>query len=184
MPRWRFPYSIPVHDCLSMQLATPAAAHQICNVLLLSELKSLAEAYPEIERPNELIKLIKEALKLHKEGATPNRTTRINSRLTKLLDQDLSKAPRKIAALWKRLNKHKEKIFLFLQYPDKEVPPENNGSERAIRNVKIKIKVSGQFNSGNGAEDYATTRSVIDTAIKQSQNIHDELVKIISARFN
>lgn len=179
-----FPYSILVHDCLSMQLATPAAAHQICNVHLLRELKAIVEAYPEIEWSKELIKLIKDALKLHKEGATPNRTTRINNRLTKLLDQDMSKAPGKLPALWKRLNKHKEKVFLFLQYPDKEVPPENNGSERAIRNVKVKIKVSGQFKSGDGAEDYATIRSVIDTAIKQSKNVHDELVEIISARFN
>ncbi|WP_091398774.1 IS66 family transposase [Arachidicoccus rhizosphaerae] len=179
-----FPYSILVHDCLSMQLATPAAAHQICNVHLLRELKAAVEAHPEIEWPKELTKLIKDAIKLHKDGTTPNRTTRINNRLTKLLDQDQSEALGKIPALWKRLNKHKEKVFLFLQYPDKEVPPDNNGAERSIRNVKVKIKVSGQFNSGNGAEDYATARSVIDTAIKQSKNVHEELVKIISARFN
>jgi len=55
----------------------------------------------------------------------------------------------------------------------------DNGSERAIRNVKVKVKVSGQIKSGGGAMDYATIRSVIDSAIKQSQNVHDELVKII-----
>lgn len=179
-----FPYSILVHDCLSMQLATPAAAHQICNVHLLRELKSILEAHPEIEWSKELIKLIKDAIKLHKAGSTPNRTTRINNRLIKLLDRNMSKAPGKIPALWKRLKKHKEKVFLFLQYPDREVPPENNASERSIRNVKVKVKVSGQFKSGDGAQDYAAARSVIDTAIKQSKNVHDELVGIISARFN
>lgn len=179
-----FPYSILVHDCLSMQLATPAAAHQICNVHLLRELKAILEAHPENEWSKELIKLIKDALKLHKAASTPNRATRINNRLTKLLDQDMSKAPEKIPALWKRLKKHRDKVFLFLQYPDKEVPPENNGSERAIRNVKVKIKVSGQFKSGDGAQDYATARSIIDTAIKQSKNVHDGLVAIISERFN
>jgi transposase len=179
-----FPYCILVHDCLSMQLATPAAAHQICNVHLLRELKAIVEAHPEIEWSKEVIKLIKDALKLHKEGATPNRTTRINNRLIKMLDQDMSKAPGKVPALWKRLKKHKDKVFLFLQYPDKEVPPQNNGSERAIRNVKVKIKVSGQFKSGDGAQDYATIRSIIDTAIKQSKNVHDELAGIICSRFN
>ena len=167
-----------------MQLATPAAAHQICNVHLLRELKAIIEAHPELEWSKELTKLIKDALKLHRDGTTPNKATRINNRLTKLLDPDMSKAPGKIPALWKRLKKHKEKVFLFLQYQDKEVPPENNGSERAIRNVKVKIKVSGQFKSGDGAQDYATARSIIDTAIKQSKNVHDELVEIISARFN
>jgi hypothetical protein len=179
-----FPFSILVHDCLSMQLATPAAAHQICNVHLLRELKAMTEAYPEVEWPKELIKLIKDALKLHKEEPTQNRVTRMNNRLTKLLEQDMSKSPGKMPALWKRLTKHKEKVFLFLQYPNGEVPPENNGSERAIRNVKVKVKVSGQFKSGGGAMDYATIRSVIDSAIKQSQNVHDELVKIIGVRFN
>lgn len=179
-----FPYSILVHDCLSMQLATPAAAHQICNVHLLRELKSILEAHPEIEWSKELVKLIKDALKIHKDGTTPKKAIRINNRLTRLLDQDMSESPGKIPALWKRLKKHKDKVFLFLQYPDKEVPPENNASERSIRNVKVKVKVSGQFKSGDGAQDYATARSIIDTAIKQSKNVHDELVEIISARFN
>lgn len=178
------PYSILVHDCLSMQLATPAAGHQICNVHLLRELKSMMEAHPEIEWSFELIKLIKDAIKLHKDGTTPNRTSRILNRLKKLLDQNMENAPGKIPAMWKRLNKHKDKIFLFLKYPDKKIPPENNAAERAIRNVKVKVKVSGQFKSGGGAEDYAVIRSVIDTANKQKLNIHDELVKITSARFN
>ena len=39
----------------------------------------------------------------------------------------------------------KNHIFTFLEHPN--IPPDNNGSERAIRNVKVKIKVSGQFKS-------------------------------------
>jgi hypothetical protein len=34
----------------------------------------------------------------------------------------------------KRITKYKGYLFNFLNYPD--VPPDNNGSERAIRNVK------------------------------------------------
>lgn len=83
--------------------------------------------------------------------------------------------------MWKRLNKHKDKIFLFLKYPELKIPPENNSSERAIRNVKVKVKVSGQFKSDDGAKDYATIRSIIDTANKQGINIHEELVSIAQA---
>jgi hypothetical protein len=52
-------------------------------------------------------------------------------------------------------------------------PPDNNGSERAIRNVKVKMKVSGQFRNseGKGAERFARIRSVIDTTVKNRQDV-------------
>ena len=50
------------------------------------------------------------------------------------------------------------------------VPPDNNGSERAIRNFKVKQKVSGFFKTDNGAANYAILRSVCDIAIKNKQN--------------
>tara|TARA_R110001583_G_scaffold48651_2_gene152382 strand:+ start:2177 stop:2371 length:195 start_codon:yes stop_codon:yes gene_type:complete len=53
------------------------------------------------------------------------------------------------------------------------VPPDNNASERAIRNVKVKQKVSGQFKTEDGAQVYAIIRSVTDTCIKNGQNILD-----------
>jgi transposase len=46
-----------------------------------------------------------------------------------------------------------------------EIPPDNNGSERAIRNIKVKQKVSGQFKSGQNA--FCVIRSVIDTLLKR-----------------
>ncbi|MDR1666656.1 MAG: transposase, partial [Bacteroidales bacterium] len=69
------------------------------------------------------------------------------------------------------LQKHRQSIFTFLIYPN--VPPDNNGSERAIRNVKVKTKVSGQFRNpeGKGAERFARIRSVIDTALKNNQDV-------------
>tara|TARA_R110002049_G_scaffold303713_1_gene498239 strand:- start:3864 stop:4106 length:243 start_codon:yes stop_codon:yes gene_type:complete len=65
--------------------------------------------------------------------------------------------------------KYKEYILTFLHHFHE--PPDNNASERAIRNVKVKQKVSGQFKTENGAQIYATIRSVTDTCIKNGQNI-------------
>jgi hypothetical protein len=45
--------------------------------------------------------------------------------------------------LVKRLVKQRESIFRFLTRPD--IPADNNASERAIRKVKVKTKVSGRF---------------------------------------
>lgn len=47
----------------------------------------------------------------------------------------------------------------------------NNDSERAIRNIKVKQKVSGQFKSPNGAFIFAVLRSITDTVLKNKQNI-------------
>ena len=42
----------------------------------------------------------------------------------------------------------------------------NNGSDRGIRNIKVKQKVSGQFVSIQKAIDFAVVRPVFDTKIK------------------
>ncbi|MFO7935019.1 MAG: IS66 family transposase, partial [Bacteroidales bacterium] len=46
-----------------------------------------------------------------------------------------------------------------------------NGSERAIRNVKVKQKISGQFKSWKGVENFMVLRSITDTALKNDQNV-------------
>ena len=61
--------------------------------------------------------------------------------------------------------KYRHGIFTFLFHPD--VPPDNNASERAIRNIKVKQKVSGEFRSDRGADIFAIIRSVVDTILKK-----------------
>jgi len=63
----------------------------------------------------------------------------------------------------------KDYVFPFLFFP--EIPPDNNASERAIRNVKVKQKISGQFKTILAAQNFAMIRSIIDTIIKNGQNI-------------
>jgi transposase len=55
------------------------------------------------------------------------------------------------------------------------VPPDNNGSERAVRNIKVKQKISGQFKIEKTAQNFAQIRSVIDTTIKNGLNVLDAL---------
>ena len=84
------------------------------------------------------------------------------------MNESIDKSFKKIIVLQKRLAKYQDYLFLFLK--DELVPPDNNGSERAIRNFKIKQKVSGFFKTVHGAKNYAILRSVCDTAIKNNQN--------------
>ena len=61
----------------------------------------------------------------------------------KLCDVDIHESFEKIKTLQKRLIKYKDYLFLFLE--NILVTPDNNASERAIRNFKVKLKVSGFF---------------------------------------
>lgn len=59
-----------------------------------------------------------------------------------------------------------------------EIPPDNNGSERAIRTIKVKQKVSGQFKTGQ--KSFCVIRSVIDTLIKKKLDVMQTLTQIIA----
>ncbi|MDR1632944.1 MAG: transposase, partial [Dysgonamonadaceae bacterium] len=67
-------------------------------------------------------------------------------------------------------------LFQFLYCSD--VPPDNNASERAVRTFKVKQKVSGLFRSFEGAHAFAVIRSVIDTILKNGQNVVDALTVV------
>lgn len=71
--------------------------------------------------------------------------------------------------LQRRYRKHHAALFVFLHHP--QVPPNNNASERALRNSVIHRKVSGGFRSETGAQAHAIVLSVADTARKRNQDV-------------
>jgi len=172
------PNSILVSDCLSMQLSTPAAAHQVCHVHILRELRAMEENHPEQSWPGKMKDVILKALDLRKYPHSSEKVKAIEKKFERLIKTNQSNAPGKIPAFWKRMNRHEDKVFTFLHY--RMVPAENNAAERAIRNVKVKQKVSGQFKTPKGAHQYAMVRSIIDTMIKQNKNVHEGLSHIAS----
>ena len=107
---------------------------------------------------------------------TLNQRTEFEERLTKLLQEPIHKKYPIALSLQNRLIKYQKHILTFLYYH--EVLPDNNGSERAILNVKVKQKIPGQFKSFSGAETFAILRSVIDTAVKNNLNPLQSLSQI------
>jgi hypothetical protein len=97
------------------------------------------------------------------------RRLQIEKRLDYLLSLNLPKEKKELIRFQKRLNKYRNYLFVFLYR--QEVPPDNNASERAIRNVKIKQKVSTQFRSPEGAARFAILRSVTDTVLKNGLGV-------------
>ena len=76
------------------------------------------------------------------------------------------------------MRKKRSALLRFLDDPD--IPHDNNGSERAIRNIKVKSKISGMFKTEIGADQFAVIRSVIDTFIKRDQEVLTSLFSKLS----
>ncbi len=74
-----------------------------------------------------------------------------------------------------RLRLHKEAVLLFLHNPT--VPFTNNEAERDARMMKLRQTISGGFRTSQGADNFATLRTLIGTARKRGWNILETLVR-------
>lgn len=178
-----FKNSVLVHDCWPCHFNTDAITHQICIAHLLRDLNYLNELYGH--KWSKATKLLFQiALNLEKQMKLPDycghnpRRRQIETRLDFLINYNLpSDKHHELIRFQKRLKKYRGYIFTFLYRP--EVPPDNNASERAIRNIKVKQKVSGLFRSTNGAFRFAVLRSITDTVLKNNLKVLSAL-KIIA----
>jgi transposase len=179
------PKAIICHDAWRAQFSIDCRNHQLCCAHLMRDLNYLNERYKHTWS-KKFQKLLYQALRLKKqmepgdyESKNLERDTIISS-YHKLLDQPPDKKCKELHRFYKRIVKYKDHIFPFLYHHG--VPPDNNASERAIRNIKVKQKISGQFRSMTGARNFAIIRSIIDTLNKRNLNIFQNLQLI--ANFN
>ncbi len=175
-----FPNSTLVHDCWRSHCYTPAKSHQLCLPHLIRELNYLIELGKERWSKKFKEVLLKacrqkeEILKFPKINHKA-KIEEIETQVAELLNKSLSKNKTE-KSFKKRMIKYQPYLLEFLRKI--EVPPDNNSSERAIRNVKVKQKISGQFKTASGANQFAIIRSVIDTCIKRKVNFFQQLTKI------
>jgi len=77
-------------------------------------------------------------------------------------------------------------ILRILEYKDNyfprvvnfELPFSNNLSERSLRGIKSKMKISGQFQSEETAKHYAAVKSYIETCYRNGINETDALIRL------
>lgn len=173
-----FPNATLVSDSWAAQLKTPAKNHQLCLAHLLRELNFFHQMY-NIKWVASMKDILARAIKLKNRMQPEQYDQPFKERsdllieFYALIDQVIPEKYSKILPFQKRLKKRKQEVFNFLFYP--HVPYHNNASERAIRNLKVKQKVSGGFRSERGAEIFAILRSVIDTIIKKGGNPSESL---------
>ena len=79
------------------------------------------------------------------------------------------------ASLIERIRKHYDNYFMWMT--DFSLPTTNNLSERSLRPVKSKMKISGQFESEERADDYAILRTYIETCRRNGINEIEALIR-------
>ena len=165
------PNSAIVSDRWAAQLKTHSKNSQICLAHLLRDLIFLIES-EQLDFATQFKTFIihifesKKILLENNESYAQNSEQAID--LEKTLNQlllisiDKEKYPKSAAF---QISMLKNRNFILPCLYNLEIPPDNNGSERAIRNIKVKQKISGQFKSGQNA--FCVIRSVIDTLLKR-----------------
>jgi hypothetical protein len=119
-----------------------------------------------------LSRLLKDAIRLSekREKMEAIRYDHMKARLYDRLEQFLTASyeDKDAQRLIKRLRRHKQELFTFLEFP--EVCPYNNHAEQQMRKPVLVRKVSQQNRSDEGAKTQAVLMSLFRSAELQGQN--------------
>ena len=170
------PRSILVTDRHSSYFKMDVKGHQICIAHLLRNLIYLSQTVPDSVWPTKMMSLLREAV--HLKHMSPRgcvdakEADGIRGQLDELMDNlpivDDEAQQKTLSDFLLNLMPKKEFMLTFLTNP--AVPADNNASERSVRPVKTKMKVSGQFKNEDGAASYTSLHSIIQTARKNNRD--------------
>jgi transposase len=175
-----------LHDCWGAQNKTPAKQHQHCHPHYQRDLQLSVDLSrcPWAWQVQRLLWKSQRAQKrIWAERFSPHLRVQVQQSYEQVLDRLLTFLPvhPESLKLAKRLRRHREKIFPFLYDPD--IPPDNNSSERAIRNAKLHAKISGGFRSMRGAQRHAVLLSFIETVKKQDRDVLRSIQELLQGTF-
>ena len=169
---------IAVTDRHSAYFAIDFLNNQICLAHLLRNLEYLNDIDKKQTWAKEVQTLLREAIHLRNEK--PADVIPKDSWLTRLddlLKQNLDNLRKEFNELKRGIIKCRNYIFNFLDNP--AIPSDNNGSERGIRKLKVKQKISGCFRSETGADSFHALHSIADTAWKNGQSPLDAILALV-----
>jgi transposase len=154
-----------VSDRFGAQMGWATTGHQACLAHLLRDVQYAIDAGDDLFAPG-IKRLLKDAVAIsHRRDHLKDSTlvvyaAKLESRLDRLLRIEPIAGPgHKLVRI---IKKYRQNLFVFVT--NRELPPTNNGSERALRPCVIFRKITNCFRSHWGARLYADVRSVFETA--------------------
>jgi transposase len=187
---------VAVHDAWGPYDTYADAGHQLCCAHVVRELAGVADISPAgnwcwaSQAAQALVgmqKLVAEAVAAGRESVDPAALAK-QIRLYRCAAQlginhtaaRSSKLMRTHNALARRLLDRQDDYLRFTT--DWRIPADNNGSERDIRMIKLRQKVSGCLRTLTGARQFCAIRSYLGTAAKHGIHFFDALVMLTQGR--
>lgn len=150
-----------IHEEIGQQWAGAMIGHLVAIKSAVKAQKLTAESFPE----QVLRRFEREYQRILEMGRIENPIVICEAGKRKQGRPKKSKA----ANLLERFEKYPGEIFAFMY--DFRVPFDNNLSERDIRMLKVRMKISGTFRSERGGRAFCLIRSYISTARKNAINV-------------
>jgi transposase len=175
--------------------------HGMCNAHILRELVFIHEHHEKawakdmIECLLDAKTLVDQAKNTDLDSLNSEQQNTIKNRYEKIVDQAEEQEPlpepspvkkrgrkkkSKSRNLLERLRDYQSEILAFTT--DFRVPFDNNLSERDIRMIKVKLKISGMFRTMAGAKSFCRLRSYISTAMKNQAPIIQALSDLLHGK--
>jgi transposase len=188
---------VAVHDAWAPYDTYVDVAHQLCCAHAQRELAAVADlAGPDVDwcwaaqAGDALVamqKLVGEAVTAGADALDPDalagQVQLYRSAAQIGLTQTAARSStvmRKHHALARRLRDRQDDYLRFTT--DWRIPADNNGSERDIRMIKLRQKVSGCLRTLTGAKQFCAIRSYLSTAAKHGKHFFDVLIMLTEGR--
>lgn len=157
--------------------------HQVCLAHLLRNAEYLNELDTKQDWSRRFVRLISHAIDLRRAGNITKRKIKVlKTKMKNLLGESLTHLDEEFESFKKGILKVKNYLFTFLS--NLHVPYDNNASERGVRKIKIKQKVSGCFRTNGGADDFAKLHSIVETAMKNGNSKYNAILAVVQQQDN
>jgi transposase len=183
---------VAVHDAWAPYDTYAAPDHQLCCAHALRELQAVTDAAPAgqwcwatqaAEALTAMQDLVREAISQRRGAVDPAALTARVRLFRSAVLAGVSRTAARGGALMRKHNalarRLRDRQGDYLRFTvDFRAPPDNNGSERDIRMVKLRQKVSGCLRTFTGARQFCAIRSYLSTAAKEGLGVFDALVML------
>ena len=178
----KFPNGLPsstlVTDRHHSYFKMKVKEHQVCLAHLLRNAEYLNELDTKQDWSRRFLRLIRHSMDIRRDCCiTPRKIKILKTKMKNLLGESLTHLDDEFERFKRGILKVKDYLFTFLTNPN--VPYHNNASERGVRKIKIKQKISGGFRTDDGADDFAKLHSIAETAMKNGNSKFNAILAVV-----